>query len=117
GTEGAVYKRSEDSMTLLMEMMGRPAAERDAVYNLGPCPAPGGKVVFVSNRHGFVPRKGTYTSLALQLTVMDDDGSNVETIGHLNLGCALHPVILQDGRIMFSSLENQGRRSTLHWSL
>ena len=30
---------------------------------------------------------------------------------------ALHPVTLADGRIMFSSLENQGLRSTLHWSL
>src|SRR5262249_13093463 len=60
---------------------------------------------------------GSFTSHAFQLTVMDDDGSNVETIGHLNLGCALHPVILSDGRIMFSSLENQGLRSTLHWSI
>ena len=46
---------------------------------------------------------------------MDDDGNNVETIGHLNLGCALHPVMLTDGRIMFSSLETQGLRGTLHW--
>ena len=87
------------------------------IYNTGPCPVPGGKVVFTSNRHGFVPRLGSFSSHAFQLTVMDDDGTNVETIGHLNLGCALHPVILTDGRIMFSSLENQGLRSTLHWSI
>ena len=87
------------------------------IYNTGPCQVPGGKVVFTSNRHGFVPREGTFTSHAFQLTVMDDDGSNVETIGHFNLGCALHPVILKDGRIMFSSLENQGLRDTLHWSI
>jgi hypothetical protein len=37
---------------------------------------------------------------------MDDDGQNVECIGHLNLGMALHPVILKDGRVMFSSLES-----------
>ena len=41
---------------------------------------------------------------------MDDDGSNVEFIGHLNIGSALHPVVLRDGRVMFSTLENQGRR-------
>src|SRR5262245_36648962 len=117
GTEGAVYKRNEESMVLLMELVGKPAKERDVIYNTGPCPVPGGKVVFTSNRHGFVPRKGTFASHAFQLTVMDDDGSNVETIGHLNLGCALHPVILTDGRIMFSSLENQGLRDTLHWSI
>jgi len=117
GTGGAVYKSNEDSMVLLMEQFGKPAAERDVIYNTGPCPVPGGKVIFTSNRHGFVPRKGTFTSHAFQLTAMDDDGSNVETIGHFNLGCALHPVILTDGRIVFSSLENQGLRSTLHWSI
>jgi RNA polymerase sigma factor (sigma-70 family) len=89
------------------------------VYNLGPCPLPGGKVVFVSDRHGF---RGTNTGyaphpLALQLFVMDDDGKNVECIGHLNLGTALHPVVLKDGRIMFSSLESQGLRSHHLWGI
>src|SRR5262249_19230770 len=44
--------------------------------------------------------------------VMDDDGANLEKIGHLNVGQALHPVILKDGRIMFSSLEVQGEHNT-----
>ena len=48
---------------------------------------------------------------------MDDDGSNVECIGHLNIGMALHPVILKDGRIMFSSLESQGLRSHHLWGI
>jgi hypothetical protein len=48
---------------------------------------------------------------------MDDDGGNVECIGHLNLGMALHPVILKDGRIMFSSLESQGLRSHHLWGV
>lgn len=43
---------------------------------------------------------------------MDDDGGNVEKIGHLNVGQALHPVILKDGRIIFSSLEVQGKHNT-----
>ena len=42
---------------------------------------------------------------------------NIETIGHLNLGCALHPVILKDGRIIFSSLENMGLRASLLWGI
>jgi hypothetical protein len=117
GSEGAVYKRNEDSQVLLLEQFGKAAALRDVVYNTGPCPVPGGKVVFTSTRNGFVPRKGTFASHAFQLTSMDDDGGNVETIGHFNLGCALHPVILKDGRIIFSSLENQGLRDTLHWSI
>jgi hypothetical protein len=117
GTEGARYSRNEDSMILLMEQFGKEASKRDVIYNTGPCPVPGGKVVFTSNRNGFIPRKGTFAAHSFQLTVMDEDSSNVETIGHLNLGCALHPVILRDGRIMFSSLENQGLRDTLHWSI
>ena len=42
----------------------------------------------------------------------DDDGSNVEKIGHLNVGQALHPVVLKDSRIIFSSLEMQGKHNT-----
>src|SRR5207244_4477454 len=42
---------------------------------------------------------------------------NVECIGHLNLGMALHPVVLKDGRVMFSSLESQGLRSSTLWGL
>ena len=86
------------------------------VHNLAPCPVAGGKVVFVSDRNGF---RGVreQTQPALQLFVMDDDGSNVELIGPLNLGTALHPVVLKDGRVMFSSLETQGLRSDERWGI
>ena len=30
---------------------------------------------------------------------MDDDGKNIEQIGHLNVAGALHPVVMKDGRI------------------
>src|SRR5262245_61228207 len=72
------------------------------VYNMGPCPLPGGRIAFVSNRDGFRPAKG-YPVIALQLFTMDDrDESisddatpqNLEKIGHLNISGALHPVIL-----------------------
>jgi hypothetical protein len=85
------------------------------VFNMGPCPLPGGKVVFTSNRNAFKPPKRLPHTL--QLFLMDDDGSNVECIGHLNLGMALHPVVLTDGRIMFSSLESQGLRLSTLWGL
>ncbi|MSR55388.1 MAG: hypothetical protein EXS09_19200, partial [Gemmataceae bacterium] len=54
------------------------------VYNLGPCPLPGGRVMFTSNRNGFAPTKG-YTPTTLQLFTMDDNGGNVEMVGHLNI--------------------------------
>src|SRR6516165_5453440 len=89
------------------------------VYNLGPCPLPGGRLAFVSDRNAFKASNPGYapSALALQLFVMDEDGKNVECIGDLNLGMALHPVILKDGRIMFSSLESQGLRSHHLWGL
>ncbi len=80
------------------------------VYNIHPCPLPGSRVAFVSNRDGLkAPR---HAQSALQLFVMDDDGANVEKIGYLNVGQALHPVVLKDGRIIFSSLEVQGKHNT-----
>jgi hypothetical protein len=85
------------------------------VLNMGPCPLPGGRVIFVSNRNAFKPPK--HPSPCLQLFVMDDDGSNVEMIGYLNVGMALHPTVLTDGRVMFSSLESQGLRSSIMWGL
>jgi hypothetical protein len=89
---------------------------RPPVFNLGPCPVPGHKVIFTSNRNGFVPTKD-YTQAAMQLFLMDDDGGNVEEVGFLNLGSALHPTILRDGRVMFSSYESQGLRNLRNWGL
>lgn len=83
--------------------------------NMGPCPLPGGRIVFTSSRNAFKPPK--HQSPCQQLFVMDEDGSNVEMIGYLNIGMALHPVVLTDGRIMFSSLESQGVRNGILWGL
>lgn len=85
------------------------------VFNMGPHPLPGGRLVFTSNRDGFRPPK--HNGPTLQLFTMDDDGRNVECIGHLNIGMALHPVVLKDGRILFSSMESQALRSGILWGL
>jgi hypothetical protein len=92
------------------------ATRQPGVYNLGPCPLPGGKIMFTSNRNGFAPTKG-YTPTTLQLFVMDDDGSNVEQIGHLNVNTALHPTMLKDGRVMFTSYESQALRDLRLWAV
>ena len=86
------------------------------IFNLGPCPLPGGKVIFTSSRNGYLPNKN-FTFPNLQLFVMDDNGDNVELVGHLNLGSALHPTVLTDGRVMFSSYESQGLRDKRLWGL
>jgi hypothetical protein len=86
------------------------------IFNLGPCPLPGGRVMFTSSRNGFLPTKD-YTFPNLKLFVMDEDGRNVEQVGHLNLGSALHPTIPKDGRVMFASYESQGLRDSRLWGL
>ncbi|MDA1016281.1 MAG: hypothetical protein O3A00_17720, partial [Planctomycetota bacterium] len=91
-------------------------AKHMPVFNLGPCPAPRGRVVFTSNRNLFEAPK-MYTRGSFQLFAMDDDGANTEMIGHLNIASALHPVILRDGRVMFSSYESQGLRDLRNWGL
>ena len=96
------------------------------VYNLGPSPLPGGRVIFTSSRNGFASIKdyrawaslpGYPGSSALQLFVMDDDGRNVDQIGHLNVNGALSPIVLQDGRVVFSSFESQGLHDVRVWGL
>ena len=86
------------------------------ILNLGPCPLPGGRIAFTSNRNGFWPQKG-YTAPTLQLYVMDEDGRNVTPVAPMSVSSALHPTILEDGRILFSSHEDQGLRDTRLWGI
>jgi hypothetical protein len=86
------------------------------ILNLGPCPVPGGKIAFTSNRNGYTPPRN-YTSPCLQLFVMDDDGANVTPIAPMTIGSALHPTPLQDGRLLFSSFESQGLRDQRLWGI
>jgi hypothetical protein len=86
------------------------------VLNMGPCPLPGGRVMFTSTRNAFIPPNG-YPYFCSQLFVMDDDGGNVEHVGHLNIAGALHPSVLVDGRVLFSTLESQGLRSNILWGI
>ena len=86
------------------------------ILNLGACPLPGGRIAFTSNRNGFDPPKG-YTAPTMQLFVMDDDGSNATPIAPMTISSALHPTILRDGRLMFSSHEDQGLRDRRLWGI
>jgi hypothetical protein len=86
------------------------------ILNLAPCPLPDHRIAFVSNRDGLQPPKG-YTAPTLQLFVMDEDGQNVVQIAPMNISSALHPVILEDGRILYSTHEDQGLRDTRLWGV
>jgi hypothetical protein len=79
------------------------------VINAGPCPIPGGKLMFTSDRE--VPGRH-------QLWVMNEDGTGQEKVGYLNMSTALNPVLMADGRVLFTTFENQGLRNpTLLWGL
>jgi len=86
------------------------------ILNLGPAPVAGGKIAFTSNRNGFVPPRGL-TNPTLQLFVMDEDGANVTPIAPMNIGSALHPTPLVDGRLAYSTLESQGLRDGRMWGI
>jgi hypothetical protein len=91
---------------------------RIGVFNSGGTFAPGGWIVFTSSRNNLMPPKAfTWVERVLQLYRMRDDGSNVELVGHLNLGMALHPQVLLDGRIAFSSWEMHGIRDIRNFPL
>jgi len=86
------------------------------IFNLGACPLPGGKIIFTSSRNAFrAPRN--FTSPVMQLYVMDEDGGNVTQIAPMTIGSALHPVVLRDGRVAFSTYEAQGVRDERLWGL
>jgi hypothetical protein len=85
------------------------------VFNIHPCPLPNGQICFTSSRHGLAPHKNGNHHPALQLCVMNEDGTNLTTIGPMHIGTALHPICLQDGRIAYSSMESQGLRSGKWW--
>ena len=96
---------------------------RIGMFNIGPAfvarddpahPA----IVFTSTRNGFVPPKPFGNGgHVLQLFRMDWDGKNVEQIGYLNAARAIHPSQLADGRLMFTSWENQGLRDDRQFNL
>lgn len=86
------------------------------ILNLGPMPLPGNRLAFTSNRNGFIPTK-PFTNPTMQLYVMDVDGENTELIAPMNIGSALHPTILRDGRLLFSSYESQGLRDRRIWGI
>ncbi|MCA9312590.1 MAG: hypothetical protein KDA21_15355, partial [Phycisphaerales bacterium] len=86
------------------------------VMNTGPCPLPGGRIAFTSTRLALeLPRGGRYP--VFQLYVMDEDGSNVTPVAPMTLSGALHPCLMRDGRILFSSHESQGSRDRRQWAI
>jgi len=65
------------------------------VMDTGPIFLPNGKIMFTSNRASSYMR--------FQLFTMDIDGSNLTLEGHRAMNQQLHPFILKDGRVIYTS--------------
>lgn len=98
---------------------------RVGVFNSGPTwlPHPDGlsagqgRIIFTSTRNNFQSSQHGPGHRASELFVMDNNGKNVERVAAFNLARALHPVVLTDGRVIFTSWENQGMRVTQQFPL
>lgn len=96
-------------------------------FNTGACEVPGGRLIFTSTRN----RLSSYSNVAdvtgssaneepvFQLFTLQlaDPENTVEQVGFLNLRGALHPELMLDGRVMFSTREDHGFRAKLLWGL
>ena len=116
GFTGRYHKGNDDAA----DDLGRYLSIRD----MGPALLPGGKIAFTSNRGALVPaRPGTAFSVTnpwsvtiCQIYVMDDhDGSlstdelsNMRCVGNGNLHLVQHPIVLKDGRLLFSNWDDAG---------
>lgn len=67
------------------------------VMDTGPFFLPDGRIGFTSNR-----ASGFYR---FQLFAMDPDGKDLELVGYRAMNQQLHPAVLMDGRIMYTSLD------------
>lgn len=77
-------------------------------------------IMFTSSRDAMLANK-EFTAPNLRLYIGHDYGTgglkNVEEIGFLNIGSAMHPFQLKDGRVIFSSYETHGLRDNRVWAL
>lgn len=94
------------------------------IRDLGVTPLADGRLLFTSNRDAVVSyRQGVKGSVSnvsgatvSQIYIMDDhDGStpnkNLHLVGHGNLNHIQHPVMLKDGRVLFTNWDDAGLRA------
>lgn len=76
-------------------------------YDTGPIFLPNGKIMFTSNRANDLGSSHSYLSpnkeRSLQLWLANGDGTQAERVGPHELDGALHPYVMSDGRVLFST--------------
>lgn len=72
-------------------------------HDVGPAYLPDGRIVFTTSRIGLRDEYHGYPCTGL--ATMNSDGSDIQPIG-FNLGGDREPAVMEDGRIVFSRLDN-----------
>lgn len=83
-----------------------PMPHAPGTFDSGPTWTPDGRITFTSTRKNQLrtyPICGHTPDLTFQLMSMDADGKNVFWASPHGLGSELHPIVLADGRIAYSS--------------
>ena len=117
------YERLTDSLTPIIS----DPLQAEAGHDVSPAFLPDGRIIFSSSRQKMARQilldefKPQYTALDeslndanFNLHVMNADGSNIEQLS-FNLSHDLYPVVLNNGKILYSRWDNHPGRSMLNW--
>lgn len=84
-----------------------PWRHKAGVHDTSPIWLPDGRMMFASNRHNsrepWIPRAAQNGRVPSHLYIAQADGSDVQPISPHELGGALHPWLLNSGRVAYSS--------------
>src|SRR5436190_13146780 len=80
-----------------------------AEFDVAPLMLPDGRILFLSNREGIMDVGVKFP--AMRFYRMEADGKNVEPIENFTQGTCEHPIILKDGRIVWTHFHPAVRRT------
>ncbi len=80
-------------------------------FDLTPIELPDGRILFLSNREAVTSFNWNERFPAMRFFVMNPDGTGIEPLENFTQGSCEHPIILQDGRIVWTHVHSVGRRA------
>ncbi|MDP6929904.1 MAG: hypothetical protein QF412_09415, partial [Planctomycetota bacterium] len=108
-----VATRRATQLTFGNEMTWRDSANkidpRYGPFDISPVELPDGRILFLSTRDGQFSVTARFPSPAFWR--MNADGSNLEKMEYFSMSGCQHPLVLQDGRVIWTHRHNAGRRN------
>ncbi len=108
-----VATRRATQLTFGNEVAWRDSANqidpRYALFDVAPVELPDGRILFLSTRDGNHALTGPWPSPAFWR--MNPDGSNLERMEWFSMAGCQHPIVLKDGRIVWTHRHDAGRRA------